>query len=123
MFVFYFYECQIPILYLNQREIFGGTSCCIRLIVNSLRTTVGKGAANPCILIPLFPLLRNWDSATASERAGLTCGWAGTQEGLSYKYTPWVMGHKANASKIRYFLLWVPGPALVSATLAKHQGG
>ena len=34
-------------LYLNKWEIFGGTSCCVRLVVNSLRTTVDKGAAYP----------------------------------------------------------------------------
>lgn len=73
--------------------------------------------------MPLLPLLRNWDSATAGERARLTCGWSGTEERLSYKYAPWVMGHKANASKVRYFLLWAPDHVLVSATLAKHQGG
>lgn len=73
----------------------------------------------PGIPMPLLPLLRNWDSATAGKHAGLTCGRAGTQEGLSYN--PWVMDRKANASKIGYFLFWAPGPVLVSATLAKHQ--
>lgn len=72
-------------LYLNQWEIFGGTSCCVRLVVNSLRTSIDKDAANPGIPMPLLPLLRNWDSVTAAVHAELTCGWAGTQEGSSYK--------------------------------------
>lgn len=72
--------------------------------------------------MPLLPLLRNWGSTTAGEHVGLTCRQA-RRRGSSYKYAPLVMGHKANVSKIRYFLFRALGPVLVSATLAKHQGG
>lgn len=33
-------------LYFNQWEIFKSTSCCIKFVVNLLRTTLDKGAAN-----------------------------------------------------------------------------
>lgn len=110
-------------LCLNQRGIFRSISWCVRLVVNYLGPPLTRVLQIPGIPTPLLPLRRNWDSVTPIEHAGLTCGQVDTQEGLSYKFTPWVMGHKANMSKITYFLFWAASPVLVSASLATHRGG
>lgn len=46
LFVFHFWECQIPALHFSQWKIFRSTSCCIRLVVSLLRTTLDKGDGN-----------------------------------------------------------------------------
>ena len=97
-------------VYLNQWEIFRGISWHITLVVNLLRTTIDKGAANPgCPHASPSPpqelvLCSCWRACWASPCMGRR------ERGLSYKYTLWVMSHKANTSKIKYLLFrcWQP---------------
>lgn len=97
-------------LYLNQQEIFRGTSCCIRLVVNLLRTTVDKGAANPRYphASPSPPqklgLCNCWRACRAYLQTGRHAG-----GGHHTNTHPWLWATKLTCprSDTFYFGLWV----------------
>lgn len=121
LFAFHYWESQVPVLHFISGRFSRVLLAALGLLLTYLGPPLTKVMQISGIPVPFLSLLRNCDSRAAGEHARLTCEQAGTQVGLSHKYTPWVINHKDYVSQIRYFLFWTPGLVSVSATLAKWR--